>query len=305
MPDFKNLAGIYAAAVTPLTSDQQIDLHAVPGLLAFLAQRGCHGALILGTTGEGPSMGIQERLQLMGAAIEIRQTHPGFRLLAATGTPSLEDTLFLTKRAFDIGYEGVVVLPPYYYRTAPTAGLYQWFSEVINRSVPSGGALFGYHIPSVSGVGLSIELLERLKHAHPRRFAGLKDSSGDLAYAQLLGEKFGHDLIILNGNDRLLTAALNAGASGCITALANIGSSLSRRVYDAFSGEQPAVQAQDTLSALRSVLDRYPPAPPFIKMILARRYAFPQWAVRLPLLPLPGDRLAAALEELDQTWTDG
>lgn len=305
MPNFKNLAGVYAAAITPLTSDQGIDLGSVPSFLAFLAGRGCHGALILGTTGEGPSMGISERLQLMRAALEVRQTYPDFRLLAGTGTPSLEDTRYLTEQAFDLGYEGVVVLPPYYFKTVPVEGLFQWYGELLRRAVPGGGALFGYHIPAVSGVDLSIELLERLKDAYPERFAGLKDSSGDLGHAQLLGAKFGQELVVLNGNDRLLSAVMQAGASGCITALANIGSPLARQVYDAVTCGQMASEAQDLLTALRAVLDHYPPAPPFLKPILRQRYGFPHWDVRLPLLPLPVERQAAALAELDSTWTDG
>jgi 4-hydroxy-tetrahydrodipicolinate synthase len=88
----------------------------VPRLLDFLARRGCHGALLLGTTGEGPSFAPEERIAIFRAALEVQQTQPAFRLLAGTGTPSLEETIILTRAAFDLGMDGVVVLPPYYFR---------------------------------------------------------------------------------------------------------------------------------------------------------------------------------------------
>jgi 4-hydroxy-tetrahydrodipicolinate synthase len=89
MGSMNSLAGVYAAALTPLKADYSPDLQAIPGLLDFLARRGCHGALILGTTGEGPSFSPDERVEIFRAALEIRKLQPDFHLLAGTGTPSL------------------------------------------------------------------------------------------------------------------------------------------------------------------------------------------------------------------------
>jgi 4-hydroxy-tetrahydrodipicolinate synthase len=130
------LAGVYAAAVTPLKLDSTPDIESVPALLSFLASRGCHGALLFGTTGEGPSFSLVEREALMRAAQTYRQQLRGFRLLAGTGTPSLSESIQLTKLAFDLDYDGVVVLPPYYFRKATDEGLFNWFSELINKAVP-------------------------------------------------------------------------------------------------------------------------------------------------------------------------
>ena len=101
---------------------------------------------------------------------------PGFRLIAGTGTPSLSETVDLTKLAFDLGYDGVLVVPPYYFRKATDNGLFAWFSEVIKKSVPSNGYLLGYHFPNVAD-RTSIELLARLKDAFPTQFAGIEGSS--------------------------------------------------------------------------------------------------------------------------------
>ena len=293
---FTKIKGIFAAAVTPMTSAYKPDLDSLVALLDFLAQRGCHGALLLGTTGEGPSFATAERLEIFNAAVSIRQQHSSFRLLAGTGTPSLEETVSLTKAAFDTGLDGTVVLPPYYYRNASQTGLFNWFSQVIKRSVPAGGALLGYHIPSVSGVPLQLDLLKRLKDAFPDSFAGIKDSSGDAAHTVELGRLFGSDLIVMTGNDRLLTLALQSQASGSITAMSNLYSPDLRRVYDSFSIGQMDESAQKRLDACRSVMDRFPPAPPLLKYLLHQKHGFPVWAVRPPLMPLPE---AAALEALD------
>ncbi len=170
----KHIQGIFAATVTPLKEDFSPDCDALLELLIFLAQRGCHGVLLLGTTGEGPSFSPEQRKVILSAAINIRQSFPDFKLLAGTGTPSLDETLRLTQSAFDLGFDGVVVLPPYYYKNVGVEGLYKWFETVINRSVPSDGQFYGYHIPPVSGVGLPVELLLRLKDRFPEKFAGIK-----------------------------------------------------------------------------------------------------------------------------------
>ena len=147
MTDLHPLAGVYAAAVTPLKLDSTLDLEAVPVLLRFLASRGCHGALLFGTTGEGPSFSPKERETFMRSVRVYRQQLQGFKLLAGTGTPSLSETIELTKLSFDLGYDGVVVLPPYYFRKATDEGLFNWFSELIKKDVPTKGHLLGYHIP--------------------------------------------------------------------------------------------------------------------------------------------------------------
>ncbi len=296
----QHLSGVYAAAVTPLRPDFSLALDDIPELLAFLAKRGCHGALLLGTTGEGPSFAPAERREILQAAIAVRKSHPKFHLLAGTGTPSLEETIELTRMAFDIGLDGVVVLPPYYYRKVSDEGLFAWFSQVLLRGVPAGGALFGYHIPPVSGVPLSIDLLARLKDTFPERFAGIKDSSFDPELARALGARFAQDLLVLNGNDGLFSLALQNAASGCITALANLRSPDLRLVWEARETGTTDDQAQERLDAARQFLDKYPPAPPLIKALLARLHHFRRWAVRPPLLPLDDaleEKIVAELRE--------
>jgi 4-hydroxy-tetrahydrodipicolinate synthase len=289
-----SLSGVYAAAVTPISDNFAPDLDGLPALLEFLAGRGCHGALLLGTTGEGPSFSIAERKQVLEAGRRIRETVPTFRLFAGVGTPALGDTIELARFAFDLDYDAIVVLPPYYYRTAGDDGLYKWYSELTKRAVPAGRGLLGYHIPGVSGVGLSIDLLKRLSEAHPGRFLGLKDSSADRAHALALGDAFGSDLLVLNGTDRLFSDALAAGASGCITAMANLVSPDLRAVWDAHLAGRTDPAAQSRLDRARAISERFPPAAALVKDLLAEIHGFPRWAVKPPLEPLEPGRAERA-----------
>ncbi|MDD2695694.1 MAG: dihydrodipicolinate synthase family protein [Anaerolineales bacterium] len=292
------LAGVYAAAITPTRPDFSPELAVVAPFLEFLAGRGCHGALLMGTTGEGPSFSPRERLDVLRAALPIRANHPGFRLLLGTGTPSLEETIALTRAAFELGVDGVVVLPPYYYKKPSDAGLFAWFSQVLEHAVPAGGVLLGYHIPHLTGVPFSLDLLERLKIAFPDKFCGLKDSSGDANHGRALGERFGEALVVFTGNDRLLSQALSHGAAGCITAMGNLLSPYLRRVWEADQCGEADETTQATLDAARSAFDSYPPAPALVKALLALKGYFPAWSVRPPLLPIPAEQIQAALAEL-------
>lgn len=288
------LSGVYAAAVTPLRPDFSPDLDAVAPFLGFLASRGCHGALLFGTTGEGPSFSPAERADVWRAALKVREQYPRFRLLAGTGTPSLSETIEMTRVAFDLGYDAVVTLPPYYYRKATDNGLFNWFEQVFAKAVPADGYLLGYHFPGVAGVGFSLELLARLKDAFSKRFAGIKDSSHDPGFARALGNTFGEDLAIFSGTDSDFTLALEHHAAGCITAPANLLSPGLREIYDAFKDERDSSAAQSRVSAERHALEKVPPFPPALKALLARLHGQPRWPVRPPLTEI----LEADLEKL-------
>lgn len=295
------LAGVYAASVTPLRDDLSLDLESVPALLKFFASRGCHGALFFGTTGEGPSFSPSERETLLRSVRAYRNIVPGFRLLAGTGTPSLSETIDLTKLAFDLGYDGVVVLPPYYFRKATDNGLFNWFSEVIKKAVPPDKYLLGYHFPNVAGIGFSIELLARLKDAFPVQFAGIKDSSHDIDLAQSLGKKFGEDLVVLTGTDSYLQLAMQNKAAGCITAPANLISPDLREVWDGMMKGSDISQAQARVTEQRHVLEKYPPFPPTLKALLHRMHNLPRWAVKPPLENISVELEEKALEEFRAT----
>jgi 4-hydroxy-tetrahydrodipicolinate synthase len=220
---------------------------------------------------------------------------PGFRLLAGTGTPSLSETIELTRLAFDLGYDGVVVLPPYYFRSTTDDGLFTWFSELIKKAVPPDKYLLGYHFPNVAGVGFSVELLSRLKDAFPIQFAGIKDSSHDPALASTLGEKFGTELLVLTGTDSYLQLAMQNKAAGCITAPANLISPDLREVWDLISEDKDASEAQTRVTQKRHVLEKYPPFPATLKALLHHTHDLPKWSVKSPLEDI-SEELAKQIE---------
>jgi 4-hydroxy-tetrahydrodipicolinate synthase len=298
------LAGVYAAALTPLKSDYSLDLDALPSFLEFLARRGCHGALLLGTTGEGPSFSPAERLALWRAAFAIRELHPDFHLLAGTGTPSLTETMDLTRDAFALGFDGVVVLPPFYFRKATDDGLYLFFEALIKKAVPADGFLFGYHFPDVAGIGFSLDLLARLKDAFPKQFAGIKDSSHDPDLARKLGERFGEDMLVFNGTDAYLQLGLESHAGGCITAPANLISPDLRALWDAYNAGRDTASIQIRIAEARQVFERHMPFQPMLKALLARLHGFPCWPVRPPLVPASEAMIGSAEEELRRVYDE-
>jgi len=300
MTDLHPLAGVYAAAVTPLRHDSTLDLEAVPAFLHFLASRGCHGALLFGTTGEGPSFSPKERETLLRSARVYRQQLPGFKLLAGTGTPSLSESIELTKLAFDLGYDGVVVLPPYYFRKATDEGLFNWFSELITKAVPANKYLLGYHIPSAAGIGFSLDLLARLKNAFPNQFAGIKDSSHDETFSTAIGQRFGKDLLVLNGTDSHFHHALKNNAQGAITALANLISEDLREIWDLYQEGKDPSDIQARVAEQRHILEKYTPFPPTLKALLHRLHDMPRWIVKPPLEEMDEKTLECAAKEFSK-----
>jgi 4-hydroxy-tetrahydrodipicolinate synthase len=284
--EMKTPRGVFAAALTPIKADGQMDLDSVLPYLDFLAGRGCHGALLFGTTGEGPSFSPKERVELGRIAVEIKQTHPDFMLLMGTGTPSLSETIELTRSAFDLGMQGVVVLPPYFNRKVSDEGLFAWFSAVIQKAVPQDGFMLGYHIPQMTGVHLSIPLLDRLKTAYPDSFIGIKNSWIEAEFAQAVGTRFGSDLVVLTGYDNLFQMTLGLKGVGCITASATLISPLLRQLWDQVEKGEDAAEVQAEINRIRAILDSCPPTPALLKGLLAHWHGFPRWNVLPPMMPV-------------------
>jgi 4-hydroxy-tetrahydrodipicolinate synthase len=303
LTDLHPLAGVYAAAVTPLKADLSIDFESIPVLMRFLASRGCHGALLFGTTGEGPSFSSKEREALLRSARAFKNQLPGFRLLAGTGTPSLSESIELTKLAFELGYDGVVVLPPYYFRKASDDGLFNWFSELINRAVPKNKYLLGYHFPGVAGIGFSLELLARLKDAFPVQFAGIKDSSHDESFATEVGNRFGSDLAVFSGTDSHFHHALKNHAQGAITAPANLLSPGLREIWDLYRDGRDPSEVQARVADQRHVLEHHMPFPPSLKALLHKLHDLPRWSVKPPLDEIADAKIDLAVQEFSAVYS--
>lgn len=280
--------------------DGALDLRAIGPLMRFFAEQGAHGTLLSGTTGEGTSLSDEERLALFGEALKVRERHPDWRILAATGTPSLTQSIALSREAFALGCDAVLVLPPYHLRNVSEEGLFRWYAELIEAAVPESGPLLAYHIPQITGIDLSLKLLQRLSQAFPRRFAGIKDSSSDLQHAKEAIEALPGKAILV-GNDHLIGPSLAAGSAGAITALGNLCVAASRRIWDQFEAGEDFEAEQIALSRNRNVLDANPSAPAFLKALMPRLEKFPQWTVRPPLLPFDDEKTEQALQDFNES----
>jgi 4-hydroxy-tetrahydrodipicolinate synthase len=294
------LEGVFAASVTPLDSSGEPDIAALPGLIDFLAGRGCHGVLLLGTTGEGPSFSVQERIEVVREGLRHRAAAwPNLKILAGTGCANLPDTIELTRAVFELGVDAVVTLPAFYFKGVGPDGITAYFEQVLRCAVPLGGRLLAYHIPQVSGVAIPPASISTLRKRFPNQMWGMKDSQGDLAHTLETTRQF-PGFHVFTGSDSILTESLAGGAVGSITALANVTSPLNRAVWDAHRTGGAAPQAQAALVRARQAIQGLS-GPAAMKAALADLFGLPDWPVRPPLEPLtPGARarLSAALAEL-------
>lgn len=121
------IAGVIAAVPTPIDGHGDIDGDAFLEHARWCLSNGCDCLNVLGTTGEANSLSAAKRSALMTTAA---QGLDGSRLMVGTGTPDLETTVALTRRAFDLGFAAALVLPPYYYKPLEEDGLFAWFAEL-------------------------------------------------------------------------------------------------------------------------------------------------------------------------------
>ncbi len=280
------LGGIYAAITTPFDDSGRPAYDQFAAHLRHLAARGCHGVLIAGTTGEGPSLSVAERIGLVRAAAE---ANTGLKLLVGTGAASLPDAIELSRAAFDTGAAGIVVIPPFFYARPTLAGLTDFYARLIDSAVPRDGRLLLYHNPAVSAPLIEPTLIARLRDAYPDQVVGIKDSSGDFAYTQALLNCFpGFQVYV--GDDRLLNQALPSGAVGSITALANLFPDLDRALFDLHRAGEPLDSAQERITlAYQQIVDL--PRIAAIKWLLTLGKVLDSDAVRPPLSLLSSEQI--------------
>lgn len=270
--------GTIAPVPTPLTAAHLFDAAAQRAHIEWLAAQGLDGVLVLGTNGEFPSFSLAERRVV---AEEAAAAGSELQLLLGVGSCALVEVVEMAAIAASAGYEAVLCPPPFYFRSAPVRGLADFFESVLDRSrLP----VLLYHIPQVSGVPISDELLDLI--GEHQNLAGVKDSSGNTEELQRLTDRFA-DRVYLVGHDRLVTACRAAGGNGSISAAASVTPRLVSAVY---GGEAE----QEELTTLRSLLETYGLGPS-VKYIL-RRAGLGAFATRPPLLGLDPTRE-------DELWT--
>jgi 4-hydroxy-tetrahydrodipicolinate synthase len=290
-----DLYGVFAPIVTPFRpSNGEVDLPWIKEHLAYLRARGCHGVVPCGTNGEAPSLSVAERLLVVEAALSAAD---GMFVVAGTGAAALPDAIALTRHAFQAGADAVLVMPPFYYRRPPDAGVAEWYRRLFDVAVPANGRVLLYHIPQTTGVPISDELIRALQASHGEIIYGIKDSTGDPLQGKHFRETF-PTLAYFAGNDHRVVETCQAGGAGSITAGANVFPDLVAAAQRSARGEGDPALAQTRLSAARSVLDAFP-LQPATKAALAEIAGLPLTGVRPPqveLTPAQRAELRTALQ---------
>ncbi len=277
------LAGVFAANVTPF---DPITLALVPGWMgrhcAFLRANGCNGIVPMGTNGEGPSMSLDERKAVVDMA---REASLGLAVVPGTGCANLPDTAELTRYAFAAGADGVLVVPPFFFKNVTQAGVLDYYRRLCDAALQPGQPLLLYHFPKMSAVPIGDEVVAGLEDSHPGCVAGIKDSSGDLASILHWNVLFPR-LRVFAGSDTLASEAFRAGLAGTITAGGNVAPDLLQGIRQAvLAGEDPsAIQAQ--LNIVRGWLEKSPSMHAATKFLLTLFAGLPEISVRPPLVNL-------------------
>jgi len=286
--------GAWAANLTPLNDDLNIDTGAYVAHVEWLLGRGCAGVAALGTTGEANSFSVEERLQVINALAK-SGVAPN-RVIVGTGCCAAPDTVALTRAVLNAGFTTVLMLPPFYYKGVSDEGLFRSYAQVIEAIDDPRLRVFVYDIPQQTGHKMSLEFLSRLYKAFKGTIAGVKNSSGDwpameAACRALPGFK------VFAGTEQFLLPTMRAGGPGCISATANVTSvQLAELVANRDSDRADALQAAATRTRLK--LQKYP-AVPALKEVMAHATGRPQWRrLRPPLTNLSTDDAAKLLGEV-------
>ena len=256
---------------------------------------GCSSVTVFGTTGEGASVSLTEREQILGAllaaGVPLRK-----HVLAGVAAASVGDAVEQARILIDRDCRGVLLAPPFYFKHVTDEGLYRWFSQVFEKIGKRARDVFLYHIPSVTEAPLSIDLIGRLKAAFPQLIVGVKDSGGDWAYTERLLRTH-HDLIVLIGDERHLAAGVRLGAQGAISGLANL---FPGRLLKLIESKQDDPQVVELVNEILKF-----PVTPAVKALLAHRLNDPAWLnVRAPLVALTEKELVRLVDAYRRTIQD-
>jgi len=234
----KTLSGVIAAVATPIGEDGAPDLKRAVNLARTLLDNGCDGLNVLGTTGEATSFSRDERKAVMSAYKAAGL--PLDRLMVGTGAAAVSDAVALTRHAAELGFAGALVLPPFYYKGVPDDGLLAYIGTLVQAPADQPIPIYLYHFPAMSGLPWHVTLIKRLLESFPSRIVGLKDSSGDMAYARAAAA-IAPDFAVFPSTEAALLEARGGTFAGCISATANLNADLCARAWRA--GDAGALDA--------------------------------------------------------------
>ena len=241
------LRGVIAAIATPVDANGEPDIARATKLARFLLDNGCDGLNVLGTTGEATSFSLAQRQKVMTAYRDAGL--PLGRLMVGTGAAAVADAVALTRHAAELGFAGALVLPPFYYKGVPDDGLAAYIDTIVSATAAKPIPIYLYHFPAQSGLPWHPKLVRRLLDAFGGRLVGLKDSSGDMAYAREVAA-ISPSFKVFPSTEAVLLEARGGAFAGCISATANLNADLCQRAWS--RGDAAAL---DTAVTIRKLFD--------------------------------------------------
>ena len=275
------IKGLISPVLSAFDDNLQFNQDMYNTLAEDLLSNGCSGLAPFGTTGEALSVSNDERMVALEGLLKYKI--PADVLIPGTGLCNFPDTVKLSRHAIELGCKGVMTLPAFYFKDVTDEGLFDYYKRLIDEINHPNLKIYLYHIPQVSGVGLSIELVKKLKTAYPDIIAGIKDSSGIWDNtAKLLSIP---ELIVYPGAELPVIDAIKLGGPGCISATANFNpTNIGKVINLCHDGDwDKAELLHKKVKEIRYLFQDYS-AIPAQKSMLAKKYKDERWKnIRPPL----------------------
>lgn len=290
--DIRNLEGSIVALVTPFCADGRIDFAALKRLVDFHLQNNTDAILVLGTTGESATMTDEEDNAVVAAVV--KQVAGRIPVIAGSGSNSTATMLDKSLSYQRLGADGLLTITPYYNKSNEE-GIYQHFKTVADAvDIPC----ILYNIPGRCGCGISKYNVERLA-AHPN-VMGIKEASGNVAFAASIAHLLSDDFRMYSGEDALTVPLMSLGASGTISVWADVQPALVHEMCHTYldgnveRAREIQIAGQPLIQALFSEVNPIPVKEALSQMgLLDLHY-------RMPLMPMADNTRAALLAALKE-----
>ena len=242
--------GIYAALVTPYTSEGKVDYKELQKLVNYLIEKGLDGFYVNGSTAEAFLLSEEERNNIIKAVVEANAGRK--KVICHVGAISTDQAIGYAKNAEKCGADAVSAISPFYYKFSEQE-IIQYYQDIMSAT---GLPMFIYNFPNFSGFSLTEEILEKLKQN--KNLIGVKFTSSDMFLLEQI-KTLHPELVVWNGFDEMLSAGLIMGADGGIGSTYNYMPELAHKVYDAFvSGDIAKTHKfQEKLNQVIKVICKY------------------------------------------------
>jgi 4-hydroxy-tetrahydrodipicolinate synthase len=284
------LTGSLVALVTPMDVNGEIDFPTLRKLVDWHIEQGTHGIVAVGTTGESPTVDVEEHIAIVRTVVE--QAAGRVPVIAGTGANSTREAIHLSNQALAVGASfGLSVVP--YYNKPTQNGLYQHFKTIAeNTALPT----LLYNVPGRTACDLSNDTA--LELAKLPNIVGIKDATGNMERAADLVKRAPADFALYSGDDASTLPFILIGGHGTISVTANVApQAMSKMCEAARNGQIGTAKAiNDTLQGLhRHLFIEANPIP--VKWALETMQKIPA-GIRLPLTRLSSNAQAPVREAL-------